>query len=940
MTSFVGPDEGVVWCGPVFDPSGYADEGRGLLCALEQAGEPVTLRPVHRFAPGFREGLPAHERKTLEKQAERSLLRQQILIQHHTADGFIQADGNAYRVGRTMFETDSIPPNWVRHCNEMDELWLPSQFNIDTFRSAGVHVPIVKVPGGIDSNFFHPGVTPMSVPGLRGTVFLAVFEWRLRKGWDVLLRAWADAFSPGDDVTLVLRTYPIDKVSGTDNETVINERIDAFLGEQMGRSRRDVAPIVVLGKTVPSALMPSLYRIATALVAPTRGEGWGRPFMEAMASGVPVIATRWSAHLEFMNDDNSLLIDIDGTEDADGVEVPLYREQQWAAPTVSHLRELLQRVHRQPVETRALGARARHDMVTAWPWSRAADAMISRLGEIRELLAAQRQVAGSGAASLPPATSAPAGSGLCVNARLFDRAIGESTTDRVIGHLIAHWPHRSVVRTRVAAPLRPPMSSPVMHAHRACVMRDTAEAQANSVDRTPPIGADDTVLTWLDGASTQPMARPACAYWTVHTGDMVGHKVPHAWVRILRDTADDVWVPSVQAYQACLNAGIATQRLWLMPPVAAPGCITANGPRQPLRSRSDTVFLLPAVDASQSEAVNTILKTWQRAFDATQSALLIVYAPESTSASVNAWHQQMIATLTSGRLLFGAPIQVWRDRLAFDELVALVRSADVVLDPSPTPGTLPFVQAAVVTHRAVITGGRPAVATERTGEPADEAQCASWHVQQSSGVAAANAWRDVLRAATNQAERTRRVKRALERAAVFIPAEDIAVAAANRLLERIRPENGRHLALVARQPEPFVIHGARTTTILAHVDWHDGTGSGVLQSYMRSFSSKDDVSLVLCLDPAQGVTVDQVASFVHDAIQLAGKDEHGAPDIILVPDVITDELRGALIARCDAVVAVHDSLLSQAARMSERRTVSSLSTSAWRSVMQPSLVSA
>lgn len=40
--------------------------------------------------------------------------------------------------------------------------------------------------------------------------------------------------------------------------------------------------------------LAGLYRAAHVLVQPSRGEGWGRPHVEAMASATPVIATNWS----------------------------------------------------------------------------------------------------------------------------------------------------------------------------------------------------------------------------------------------------------------------------------------------------------------------------------------------------------------------------------------------------------------------------------------------------------------------------------------------------------------------------------------------------------------------------------------------------------------------------------------------------------------------
>ncbi len=55
--------------------------------------------------------------------------------------------------------------------------------------------------------------------------------------------------------------------------------------------------------------MPSVYRSMDCFVLATRGEGWGRPIAEAMAMGLPAIATAWSGPTEFMNKSNSYPLD-------------------------------------------------------------------------------------------------------------------------------------------------------------------------------------------------------------------------------------------------------------------------------------------------------------------------------------------------------------------------------------------------------------------------------------------------------------------------------------------------------------------------------------------------------------------------------------------------------------------------------------------------------
>ena len=55
-----------------------------------------------------------------------------------------------------------------------------------------------------------------------------------------------------------------------------------------------------LNQEVPTYQLGVLYRSSDCFVLPTRGEGWGLPIIEAMACGVPVIATSWSAQCDFM----------------------------------------------------------------------------------------------------------------------------------------------------------------------------------------------------------------------------------------------------------------------------------------------------------------------------------------------------------------------------------------------------------------------------------------------------------------------------------------------------------------------------------------------------------------------------------------------------------------------------------------------------------------
>ena len=372
----------VAWLAPVFTPSGFAEEARSFILGLEKRGFDLAVRSLATPSEVFRQQMDSAERNHFDELLLKRLPHPIATVVHGPAYVLNPNPDTEYSIGRTMFEAEGLPSDWVANCNAMDEIWVPTQDAVRTFQEAGVSSKIVWIPEGIDAEKFRPGLQPLVIPELRGTVFLSIFEWILRKGWDVLLSAWAKAFGTDDDVCLVLRTYPMNTHEATDAKTQIEKRIDEFLKSRLGLTRNDVAPIILLCEQIPEDDLPRLFAVADAYVAPSRGEGWGRPQMAAMSCGLPTIATRWGGTQEFMTSQNSLLIDYEMVVADERSEVPFYRGFRWADPSVEHLVELMRRVLNDRSGMERIGAQAREDVVRLWHWDRAVDLAAIRLSEI------------------------------------------------------------------------------------------------------------------------------------------------------------------------------------------------------------------------------------------------------------------------------------------------------------------------------------------------------------------------------------------------------------------------------------------------------------------------------------------------------------------------------------------------------------------------------
>jgi glycosyltransferase involved in cell wall biosynthesis len=141
--------------------------------------------------------------------------------------------------------------------------------------------------------------------------------------------------------------------------------------------------IVILPRLNSQAEVAAVMAAADCGVFPSRAEGWNLPLAEMLRMGKHVIATNCSAHTEFCDPDNSLLIDVDRLEDAhDG---RWFRGQgRWAALGEVQVEQLL--VHLRSIHQRKLTGtlgvnQAGIDTLKRFTWQRTAESLVSALQE-------------------------------------------------------------------------------------------------------------------------------------------------------------------------------------------------------------------------------------------------------------------------------------------------------------------------------------------------------------------------------------------------------------------------------------------------------------------------------------------------------------------------------------------------------------------------------
>jgi glycosyltransferase involved in cell wall biosynthesis len=368
---------GVKYIGPVFDGSGYAEAARNYVLSLHKKGYPVTLAPI-----SFEQARPdLGEDGEILKSLVNAQIQYDKVIVHSTPDlweRFTQHERNKYIIGYTVWETSKLDPRWTKACNKADEVWLPSEWNMEVFRESGVTAPLYKIPHAIDV----PNLEELPKLNLEGLpqdtfVFYSIFQWQERKNPYGLLAAYNAAFEGVDDVVLILKTY--NREQGNDLEAVKKLILDFRKYIHLDNYPK----IMLIVENMSRESILGLHNRGDCFVLLQRSEGWGLPHFEAAACGKPVITPAYGGQADFLNEENSYPVEYTLCPVTGMTWSPYYRgDQLWCEPDMAHAMELMREAYVNRDEAAEKGKKARQYVEENFTWDKVGDLMLDRLAAL------------------------------------------------------------------------------------------------------------------------------------------------------------------------------------------------------------------------------------------------------------------------------------------------------------------------------------------------------------------------------------------------------------------------------------------------------------------------------------------------------------------------------------------------------------------------------
>lgn len=357
---------------------GLGEGARATARALEAAGVHVQWCDLPLASHANSEPIPPEAGRRLPAAIDLIHTNPNVLRQTDGLQSRLQLE-SPLRLGFWAWELEAFPHGWERGFAGLDQIWCPSSFTATSLGQRSP-VPVTPLPHLLNwarADRLH-GLR-QSAATRRKQPFTCLFAFDFwstvgRKNPEGVITAFQQAFprrrlpwQPGREARLLLKLASSDQFP----------EATARLQERVVDDPR----IRLITGHLPAEAFDTLYAQTDVLLSLHRAEGFGLSLAEAMAAGIPVVATGYSGNLDFMPPGTAVLIPYE--------RVPIRRSEgdyragwHWAEPDLDAAARRLRDLAADAAAAAALGRRGRRAVQEILSPQRLAATVQQRLGTL------------------------------------------------------------------------------------------------------------------------------------------------------------------------------------------------------------------------------------------------------------------------------------------------------------------------------------------------------------------------------------------------------------------------------------------------------------------------------------------------------------------------------------------------------------------------------
>ena len=254
-----------------------------------------------------------------------------------------------FRIGFWHWEQPALPTAFLPAFAHLHEVWVPSAFVRDAVAAVSP-VPVVIVPHAL-SFAPTPGAhrSQFNLPAGKLLVLMMYdfHSYQVRKNPQAAIAAFRRATEGRDDAVLVVKT--------------INAGQHPEAAAELRAHLADLPGTVLIDEFLTRQQVWDLQSLCDMLVSLHRAEGFGLAPAEMMYLGKPVVATGWSANMDFMTAENSMPVNYTLKPLAQDTG-PYRAGPVWAEADVEHAASCIRRLLDDPQLRERIGRQAAIDI--------------------------------------------------------------------------------------------------------------------------------------------------------------------------------------------------------------------------------------------------------------------------------------------------------------------------------------------------------------------------------------------------------------------------------------------------------------------------------------------------------------------------------------------------------------------------------------------------